>query len=162
MVSVQNLQSARETIMAPRKVNMFLAGYIAALVLLAVLGYFAGDYTARMSEKRQAEIASQHFASDVSYIDLPSVNMSLSSSEGDTGRIRIDMSIEVEKKYLSRIQDYQPLIADRLVNYMRNIPANEVRRANAVPKLRKNLLKEVNSVSRMPVMDIIFRQFVIM
>lgn len=148
--------------MTPRKINLFLTAYVAALVLLAVVGYLAGDYTARLDAERKAELASQHFASDVSYVDLPRVSMSLSSADGSNGRIRIDMSIEVEKRNMGRIQDYQPVISERLVKYIRNLQVDDVRKPNAVPQLRKNLLKEVNSVSRMPVMDIIFRQFVIM
>lgn len=149
--------------MKARKINPLVIGYVTALALLACMGYIAGDYTARINQKSASPSTNQHFASDVGFVELPRMNMSISSSAGDAGRVRIDMSLEVEKKNLARFEDYQPIITEHLNNYVRNLDIEEIRSPNAVPKLRKELLKEVNTMSfPVPVLDIIFRQFVIM
>lgn len=149
--------------MIRKKINKFIIGYSIALVVLAFVGYGVGDYTAQQQEQYRLHTPSNRFASDVSYVELPRMNMSLASNSGQAGRIRIDITLEVEKKYLGRFEDFQPIITDRLTSYVRKLDMEEVSKPNAVPTLRRELLKEVNSVSYpMPVLDVVFRQFVLM
>ncbi len=147
-----------------RKINPFVIGYILGLAFLAFLGYSAGDYTARVKEKQQIDLVKSHnFTTDVAFVDLPRMNLTIASTTGTAGRIRIDMSLEVEKKNLARVEDFQPIIMDRLVSYVQQLDAKDMRKANAPPNLRKELLEEVNKVSYpMPVLDVIFKQFVVL
>ena len=149
-----------------RRENLFLTTYVMVLTLLAVMGYVASDYTIRQQQARDAAArgSSPSFTTDVGFVALPRMNMTMTSSKGQaTGRIRIDISLEVQQKDLARLEDYQPLITDRLISYVRKLDIEDIRRPNAVPNLRQDLLKQVNNASYpVPVLDIIFRQFVIM
>lgn len=149
--------------MKTRKINPFLISYILGLAVLACLGYTVGDFTAQMQKKNKIVATNPHFATDVGFIDLPRMNLTLPSAAGKTGRVRLDMTLEVDKQNMSRFEDYQPIITDRLVKYVRQLDAEDLHRPNAAPVLRKELLQEVNSISApMPVIDIVFRQFLIM
>jgi flagellar basal body-associated protein FliL len=147
-----------------RKINPFVIGYIVVLALLAAMGYGVGDYTARMKEREAAALTSQqHFISDIGYIDLPRMNMTISSSTGKTGKVRIDMTLEVEQKDMARFEDFEPIITDHLAKYVRQLDMEDLKRPSGVPNLRKELLKEINVISHpLPVFDIIFKQFVIL
>lgn len=150
--------------MKTRKINPFLVGYIVGLGFLAFIGYGIGDFTANKISAKKVAVTNPNFSTDVSFVDLPRMNLSIPSSTGSaTGRIRIDISLEVEKKNLARFEDYQPMITDRLLNYVRKLDAAEMHHPNAVPVLRQELLKEVNSFSYpVPVIDLVFRQFLVM
>ncbi|MFY9287308.1 MAG: flagellar basal body-associated FliL family protein [Alphaproteobacteria bacterium] len=145
-----------------RKDHIFMTAYFAALLGLATMGYGVGDYTIRAHQKSQAA-KNNNFTTDVAFLTLPRMNFSILSQDGRPGRLRIDMTLEVEQKNIARLEDYQPRITDRLSTYVRRMDMDDIRRPNAAVSLRKQLLKEVNNASYpVPVMDIIFRQFVIM
>jgi flagellar basal body-associated protein FliL len=150
--------------MKARKINPFVVGYILGLGFLAFLGYAVGDFTAEMQQaKHQALITNPNFATDVSFVDLPRMNLTIASAAGSSGRIRIDMTLEVEKKNLARFEDYQPIITDHLISFVRQMDAEDMHKPNAAPTLRKELLKEVNRVAfPVPVLDVVFRQFLVM
>ena len=145
-----------------RRVNRFLIAYCLALILLAIVGYSLSDYTIR-SQQAQDALSHKQFVTDVGFLSLPRMSMTISSGSGESGRLRLDVSLEVEQKNLAQLEDFQPRINDKLVSFVRKLDMDDMRKPEALPELRKELLRQVNSVSYpVPVMDIVFRQFIIM
>jgi flagellar basal body-associated protein FliL len=145
-----------------KKGTLFVAAYVTGLLTLACIGYFYADY--RIQAARHQRMEDQRFRSDVTYIDLPRVNLTLGSSTGrGTGRVRMDISLAVEKKYAGRIEDVEPRIADRIVSYLRTVDFDELSRPKATVWLHKRLLQEAVSASDpLPIMDVVLQQFVIL
>ncbi len=148
--------------MTIRKINPFLVAYVMALIVLAGLGYMLSDYTIR-SQEQHAALANKKFVTDVGFVALPQMDMSMASTNGQRGQLRMNISLEIEQKNMARMEDFQSRVTDRLVSYVRKMDIDAIRKPNALPMLRKELLKEVNSSSYpVPVLDIVFRQFIIM
>jgi flagellar basal body-associated protein FliL len=135
--------------------------YLLALVALAFVGYKLGGYTVEI--EHQAVATKNTYASDVAYLSLPRMTMSITSVDGQAGRLRMDISLEVEKKNMLQLEGVAPVISDRIISYVRKLDVDDMRSTNAVTKLRMDLLREVNSASfPFPVVDIVFRQFLVL
>jgi flagellar basal body-associated protein FliL len=145
-----------------KKATFFVAAYITGLLVLACVGYFYADYQIQIDHRHKAE--EQRFRSDVAYVSLPRMNLTLGSSDGHKiGRVRLDVSLAVEKKYLEKIQGAEPRIADRLVGYLQNVDFDELSQPKSTIWLHRRLLQEAAAASApLPIMDIIFQQFVIL
>ena len=92
------------------------------------------------------------------------MNLTLTSPAGHgTGRIRLDITLAVEKKFAGRLADVEPRINDRLVAYMRKLDFDDLSQPKATMWLRQKLLEEAATASwPLPIMDVVFQQFVIM
>lgn len=132
-----------------------------ALLLLAVIGYFVSDYNSQQAEQKALE-NQKNFISDIAYVDLPRMNLTLSPSDaGKGGRVRLDLSLEVEKKNVGCLSRYQPRIADKLVNYIRQQDISSLRQADTRREFRSGLLEAVNKASYpVPIIDVVFKQLV--
>lgn len=126
------------------RINPFLIIYLVALSSLAAVGYYVVDYQIASEQHKARE--KQHFASDMTTYDLPSINMIISSSD-KSGHMRMDLSLEVTKDDVERLKDYQPRIVDRLVSYMRQQDIEEIRPPTAMNSLRKHLMQEITLAS---------------
>jgi flagellar basal body-associated protein FliL len=144
-----------------KKGTLFFIGYVTGLIILAGVGYLYADYKIQMA--RHDRLEEQRFRSDVAYVNLPRMNLTVGSSTHGTGRVRMDISLAVEKKYAGRIQDAEPRIADRLVEYMRNVDFDDLSQPRATVWLHKRLLEEASSASgSLPIMDVVLQQFIIL
>jgi len=71
--------------------------------------------------------------------------------------------LRLRNQYAGRIEDAEPRIADRLVEYLRNVDFDELSQPKATIWLRRNMLQEAAAASNpVPIVDIIFQQFVIL
>jgi flagellar basal body-associated protein FliL len=143
------------------KVKLFMLAYFVVLMTLAGFGYYAGDF---YTEQRRINALneSNKFATDIGFVSMPELNMSLATEDGGNGRIRLEISLKAEKKNLIRLEGYQPYIADRFVSFLRKKDSDELRQKGAMPLLRKELLREANVASYpVPVMDVIFDRFLV-
>ncbi len=146
-----------------RRTYIYAAVYVLSLVGLAVIGYVVGDhYGLSRAHMMAGNGGSRNFASDVSFYDLPRMNLTLATTNNNkTGKVRIDISLEVEKKYYDRMKDYQPRLSDRIVTFVRNQDMDALREPYNQREFRKELVNEVNKVaSPVPVLDVILRQMV--
>ena len=137
--------------------------YVAFLLGLAVAGYLIGDHYGFSRAKMNAHNGT-NFASDVSFYDLPRMNLTLSSLDGGkSGKVRIDMSLEISKKDLERMHDYQPRMCDRLVTFIRQQDIETLRNPRNQKVFHEELLQEANKVtSPIPIIDVVLRQMVFM
>jgi len=144
------------------KMILFFAAYTFALLALAVVGYYALVDTP--AKRIQAARENPHFHSDIAYVDLPRITLTLTAPQsGRSGIVRMDIALEVEQKYVPVIEGASPKITDRLVAYSAHINYDDVTRPNATTRLRLDLLHQVNNASDpYPVKDVVFRQFVVM
>ncbi len=148
------------------KVNkniVFLIAYVLALCTMAWAGYYYyADYKMQLSEKQPSK--SDRFQTDLSYVDLPRISVTLTSdSTNRRGTVRMDITLEVENKYAARVEGYKPRIADRLVHYTQTLDYDDLSRPRSTIWLKPDLLKEINIASApAPVRDIIFREFLVL
>jgi len=145
--------------------NKFFIMYALVLVALAALGYTMGDYAAQSQKVKAAvaEVESSHFMSDVAFMALPSIEMTTMPSHGSPGQLRLDLSLEVEKKDMPRMKAFTPVITERLANYIRTLDADELRQKNSILHLRQDLLGEANASNpSRAVLDIVVRQFIVL
>lgn len=143
------------------KTALFILCYTLGLALLAAIGYFSADYRLK-ADTHRFEV-SDHFRSDVAYVDLPAMNLTMyTSSPNAAGRVRINLSLEVDKKYASKLEDYAPRITDRLIDYTRQLDFDEIKRPSATSWLRQRYLEISNDASTpVPIIDIIFKKFIV-
>ena len=148
------------------KLNPIFAVYIAGLVALAASGYFCASLTARPAQAPKLETAqaAQPAVPSVAYVNLPTLDVMLPSFKGRAmGRVRMDITIAVDKKYEVQLKDLTPRITSRLTDYAREIDIDEAMGPHATQHLRQNLLQEATMASNpVPLIDVIFRQFVIL
>lgn len=151
--------------MSVRRTTVFLITYIMSLGLFCFAGYyFYADYTLQMEVQKQHAAQNDRFQTDLAYVDLPRISVTLSSVGNDhSGNIRMDITLEVESKYAARIEGYRSRIADRLVRYAQTLDYEDITRPKATLWLKPEIIHEVNSVSApAKVKDIIFRQFLVL
>jgi flagellar basal body-associated protein FliL len=148
--------------MITKKFSLFVAGYVLGLTALACVGYLYADFS--IKAERSQRVEEQRFRSDLAYVNLPRMNLTLSSSAGhQTGRVRIDLSLAVEKQYVGRMEDVEPRIAERIVGYIRQVDFDDISQPTATKWLRKRVLEEAtNASSPLPIVDVVFNQLVIM
>ena len=142
------------------RINPFLITYVIALVGLAAVGYYVAHYEIHNDRQHQEK----YFATDLAYYDLPRISLTLASIGSSTasGKVRMDISLEVNEKDLDKLQDFQPRIMDTIINHMRQYDADDVKPSNVSSQLHENLLNVVNQASK-PILihNIVFRQFLV-
>jgi flagellar basal body-associated protein FliL len=145
-----------------RRQATFAIAYVCSFVALAAVGYAVGDYSFRAKTHKVA-VASTVVEGDTAFYDLPHVNLTVSSSGGDSNLVRIDMSLEVQKSDLARLDGYAPRIADHLVSYLRTHDLDTLREVGQEHQLKDKLLEETNKAAYpVQVMDIVFRRFIVL
>lgn len=144
------------------KTHHYVVAYLIALITLAFVGYYFAGYELDKVQI-QKSIKNDKFQTDLSYVELPRMNVTLSSSRSDfSGRVRMDISLVVEKQYADRLEGFKSRINDRLLSYTSRLDLDMVSKPQSAVWLRRNLLKEVNAASfPVPVIDIVFRQFAV-
>jgi hypothetical protein len=144
------------------KITLFLSAYILALGIFAWTGYyFYADYT--MHSRLQNPTMSNHFQTDIAYVDLPRITLTLPASAMGEGNIRMDITLEVENKYAAQVEGFRPRIADKLIHYTRSLNYKDLARPNSTLWLKPDMLSIVNNVSdSVPIRNIIFRQFLVL
>jgi len=148
--------------MITRRQIAFAVIYVFSFTTLAVIGYMVGDYSVRQ-KMHKIEMPSSVIAADTAFYDLPLMNLTVTSEAGNQDRIRIDMSLEVQKSDLPRLESYQPRIIDHLINYLRRQDIEALRQASNEHVFKSQLLEETNKGSYpVPVMDIVFRRFIVL
>ena len=144
-----------------RKTTMFLLGYFGLFIGLACTAYMADGYLGLNKVHKKPE--NVRFVTDVGYVDLPRMNLTLASGGGKTGKLSLDLSIEVEKKDAGRMQNYQPILSDRLITYTRALDIDELRNPMNQHMFRTELLEEAKSLTMpIPIVDIVIRRMVIL
>ena len=143
-----------------RKLSLFIAGYTFGLTMLACIGYLCADFTVKQQRMHRTE--EQRFRTDLAYVNLPRLNLTLPATSGQSGRVRIDLSLAVEKQYAGRVEDIEPRIAERIGDYVSKLDFDDLSQPKATLWLRKKLLEEAASTTPLPIIDVIFDQFVIL
>ncbi len=148
--------------MRGNRFNFFVGAYALSLLILAVVGYYIYADHAQKNINTLGETGI--FQTDIVYVDLPRVSVTLSSAQnGHDGSLRMDISLEIERKYAPFLEGRKPHISERLVTYGNRLDYDDLRRANATQHMREDILNEVNLASApVPVKDIIFRQFLLL
>ena len=148
------------------KIVIFVVAYLAAFAISAWAGYyFYVDYAVEAGHKKaaaaDADIA--HFQTDMAYVDLPRINLTLPSGGSATGNVRMEISLEVDNKYAPVVQGYRPRITDQLLHYAQNLKYDDLAAAKSTVWLKRDLLAEVKKVSGSPpIRDIVFRQLIVL
>jgi len=145
-----------------RTVNRFLVAYVLALVGLAALGYLLSDYALHYQSAAQQTLDKKNFVSDVSYVALPTMNMTV-GAHGASGQVRMDIGLEVKRQNAPYVEGFGPAINERIATYMQKLKKDDIKQLDTSPWLRKELLGEVNAAAfPYPVLDVVFRRLVIM
>lgn len=135
------------------RVNLFIAGYVLVLSLLATIAYFVGlnqaNHSFTFSEEQQAEqrldaLGSQ---SGMKFYNMPRIDMNMMSASGaKSGTLKLALSLEVAPENAERISGYEPRIVDRVMTYMRKMSVQEIQ-SMTLYQLHADLLREINMVT---------------
>lgn len=140
-------------------------GYLGFITLLLMSAYYADGYFGiNRFHPVSTYSRDRAFITDVSYLDLPRMSLTLGSTEtGKSGRVTLDLSLEVDKKNAGRLANYQPLINDRLVSYTRAQDVEALRDPINQRMFRVGLLEETKHIPLpVPVMGIVIRRMTIL
>ena len=66
-----------------RKANLFLMAYACSLVLLAAVGYTCAGFSMRADDEHKALIQEAKAHTDVTFVDLPPLNLMIPSFHGE-------------------------------------------------------------------------------
>jgi flagellar basal body-associated protein FliL len=142
----------------------YLATYGIALGLFIWVGYYSyADYTLRARYHEQSN--TQTFQTDMAYIDLPHIAVTLSSinATGRPNSLRMEITLEVEDQFAAQLVGYQPRITDRLIHYMEKMDYDDIVRPHSSVWLKPDMLAEVNKASApVPVHDLVFKEFIVL
>ena len=135
------------------------AGCASVLLILAIVGYSIIDKNKHIDRPKHIE---NPFFSDMTYMDLPRVNVALGKGI-DTTHVRVNIALEVTKKDLPIIEGYQPRIMDKLSLYLGSLTPEQLRMAGTSSIMRQSLLQKANAAGApVPIHDLFFEQIVIM
>lgn len=140
----------------------FVATYGIALCIFMWVGYYSyADYTLRARYHEQS--TAQQFQTDLAYIDLPNISVTLPSSKPDGVKLRMDITLAVEDQFAAQLVGYQPRITDRLIHYMEKMDYDDVVRPHSSVWLKPDMLAEINKASApVPVRDLVFKEFIVL
>lgn len=131
---------------------------IALFIALAACGYYWVRSTAPVAHP--APIA-HGFVTDMTYIDLPRMTVSLGA--GGSTQVRVEISLEVARKDVAIVEKYQPQITDRLNRFFSKVSPDEIEEPNSLTLLRDDLLWQVNGTGMpVPVHDLMLKQMIVM
>lgn len=144
------------------QIAMFFTIYILAVAASAFAGYYYyADYTLQKVQKHTRE--SGHFQTELSYVDLPRISVTLSTDNGQSGIVRMDITLEVENKYVSEVEGFKPRITDRLIHYTQSLSYDDLSRPHSTVWLKPDMLQEVRQASEPAIVkDLIFREFLVL
>jgi hypothetical protein len=144
----------------------FIVSYVSVFVILALFGYYASGKGTFM--EHASLYTKQRFHSDMGYIPLPRMNISMGGG-GDGGggdsapRLRMEIVLEVAHKDMDILSGYQPRMQEKINAYVLKLKTEDLKEKGSIVWLRAALLKQVNSAgSPVPVHDLYFQQFVMM
>jgi len=146
------------------RLSTFIIAYVSVFL---VLGWFGYHMSVRMGMARLPP-PSHHFATDMSYLDLPRMVVSVGGSgEGGGGiwapRVRLDITLEVAGKDAEILRGYQPQIMEKIAAYMMKLKPEDLTRRGSMQWLRGELLNRINNADMpVPVHDVLFRELIIM
>ncbi len=143
---------------AENKFFYLYAGCMAGFVALAALGYLLVLFQ-DVSLKEKETAFRRTVVSDIAYIDMPRIQVSVGSGGA---QMAIDLSLEVMEKDMRVLQGYQPQIADRLNIYFSKISPEQLGTPLRRDALRRDLLIEVNKThAPFPIRNLHFRQVIV-
>lgn len=94
--------------------------------------------------------------------DLPRVSLSMSSSTGGNGTMKLDVSLEVPKGQVGRVADFEPRIIEKILLFMRQQSFEQFQQPNGARELRKSLEHEIRNgafpiqIARVDVREMVF------
>lgn len=137
--------------------------YVVALATLGWAGYyFYADYKLQTT-MMVALPKTGRFQTDLSYIDLPRISISLTGFGGHRGNVQMDITLEVENKYAPRVEGYRSRITDRLIHYTETLDYDDLMHPSSTKLLRPDMLVVINKAADpFPVRDVIFRRFLVL
>lgn len=141
----------------------FVLAYALVFAGLAAVGYHClpkSGENIRVS-KKEAPIV----LTDVAYVDLPPVIVSVEARQGvsTTPRVRVDLALEVARKDREVVEGYQPYITERVGTMLRGLSPEEIESTRNIGWIRSEMLRAVNTAGApAQVQGVIFRRFVLM
>jgi flagellar basal body-associated protein FliL len=161
----------------------FLYLYIGSLAfflsLASVGGYWMGKEGGYLHPSRTAPSASSpssseegspsssasspnaEVLSDMAYVDLP--RMTVSVGNGSFRQARVDISLEIARKDIPALQGYMPQIVDKLNTFFPQVKFEGLDDPHTMYVLHKDLLWQLNSLDLpVPVRDLVFRKLIVM
>ncbi len=150
---------------------LFLLAYVGAFLGLAYLGIQYGGtdgmkkmmHSGSKAPDRVVTTSGGLFGTELEVYDLPRMTVDVTGGSGGHKRVRMDISLEVAKKDLPRIEGYKPRITDHIISYMQHKNMDNVSAPSYLRDLHDGL-KHVVTVAGQPVAihDVVLRQFVVM
>ena len=146
-------------------ISAFVTAYILIFMVFGLLGYYATSQIAPSSRinapSESSTPLSKVIASDMTYYDLPRLSIALQKGD-ESAHMQMDIALEIPKNNLETIRGYEPRILDRLNSFFAKVSPSQIRRPDALPWLRSEVLNQVNSVGAPALVHaVLLRQLVI-
>jgi flagellar basal body-associated protein FliL len=139
----------------------FYVGSVALFLVLAAVGYYWVDREGLLSASSPPSAPPHESKADRTYVDLPRMAVSLGGGTGN--QVRVNISLEVDRKDASVVEGYLPQIMDKLNVFFPKVQIEELRNPRAMFILHKDMLWQINSIG-MPfsVHDLMLQNLVVM
>ena len=80
-----------------------------------------------------------------------------------TGRLTLDLSLEIDRQHYAQLHDFQPRISARIVSLIREQDASDLHSVREQARFRRQLLEEAQRADTpVPIIDVVIRRLVIL
>jgi flagellar basal body-associated protein FliL len=150
---------------SPKRYILFLVmAYVLAPALLAWIGYVVfNPHGGKHLNQIGAQLEEFTGSTAQAYYDLPQLSLTVNSGGGDsTGVMKVDLSLEVSRRDLPRVPDFEPRIIARIVSYLHTKSYADMQDRFGMKELREGLVDEISrgaipiKVSNVMVREMVF------
>ena len=147
-----------------RKLIIFVAGPVVALLLIGAGLYFTGlGSMIGLGGSHAAEGSKAAPAKPPAFFDVPELLVNINSGGKRTGFLKISVSLELEDAAsIPQIQAVLPRILDNFQTYLRELRVEDLKGSAGLYRLREELLLRVNAaVAPAKVTDVLFKEMLV-
>jgi flagellar FliL protein len=158
--------SEEGAVAAPRfgrkKLILFVAAPLLALLLIAAGLYFTGLLSRFMGGKSEAH-EEKVVPKQTVFYDLPELLVNLSGAGRKASFLKMSISLELENQIdVARLQSVMPRIIDNFQVYLRELRIEDLRGSAGMYRLREELLLRVNaSAAPARIVDVLFKEMLV-
>jgi flagellar FliL protein len=145
-----------------KKLILFVAAPVLALLLIAAGLYFTGFLNRFIGEKSEAHEEKAAPKQTVFY-DLPELLVNLSGAGRKASFLKMSISLELENQIdVARLQSVMPRIIDNFQVYLRELRVEDLRGSAGMYRLREELLLRVNAAAAPArIVDVLFKEMLV-
>jgi flagellar FliL protein len=145
-----------------KKLILFIAAPLLALLLIAAGLYFTGMLNRFFGDKAEAH-AEKEVKKETVFYDLPELLVNLNGAGRKASFLKMSISLELENQIdVARLQSVMPRIIDNFQVYLRELRIEDLRGSGGMYRLREELLLRVNAAAApAKIVDVLFKEMLV-